>query len=289
MDKRTWINVGLLAFIIALSAAFLIPEDNTEAELPLLSNIGPKDIVRIEVLRKGLDDFIFNKDGEAWYMITPQQFLANNSRINAILRLLKTESYGQLNSDEVELARFELADPVITLKLNDHVFQFGNTDAIDQRRYVLFDKTIHLINDFLYQQLTTNAAFFADTKVLPAGFSIKTIEFPKNKIELQDNQWQLQSLMDIKPDQLKQIVSNWENVNAISVGSYNKPEIESHIVVTSMNDSFVVFDIVSTEPHLILGRKDLGIKYHLGSDETDKLLLTETPGTSVTPELPDVE
>lgn len=289
MDKRTWINVGLLAFIIALSFAFLIPEDNTEVELPLVSNIDPKDIVRIEVLRKSLDDFIFNKEGEAWYMSAPQQFLANNSRINAILRLLKTESYGQLNSDEVELARFELADPVITLKLNDHVFQFGNTDAIDQRRYVLFDKTIHLTNDFLYQQLTTNAAFFADTKILPAGFSIKAIEFRENKIELRDNQWQLQSLMDIKPDQLKQIVSNWENVNAISVGSYNKPEIESHIVVTSMNDSFVVFDIVSTEPHLILGRRDLGIQYHLGSDETDKLLLTENPDTSVTPELPDVE
>ncbi len=289
MDKRIWINLGLLAFIVVLSAAFLIPEDNAEQELPLLSNIEPNDIVHIEVLRKGLDNFIFNKEGEAWYMRAPQQFLANSARINAMLRLLKTESHGQLNSDEVGLARFDLADPFITLKLGDHVFQFGNTDAIDQRRYVLLDKTIHLTNDFLYQQLTTNAAFFADTKILPPGFDIKAIEFPGSKIEKQGNQWQVRPLMDIKPDQLEQIVFSWGNVNAISAGKYTAPETESRIVVTSANNNFIVFVIVSTEPHLILGRKDLGIQYHLGSDETDRLILKENPDTNITPELTDIE
>lgn len=289
MDKRIWINVGLLAFIIVLSVIFVMPEQNIKQELPLISNIEPNDIVRIEVLRKGLDNFIFNSKGEDWYMSAPQQFLANSARINAMLRLLKTESHGQLIPGDVNLARFDLVDPIITLKLGDHEFQFGNTDAIDQRRYVLFDKTIHLTNDFLYQQLTTNAAFFADKKILPPGFDIKAIEFPDNIIEKQDNQWKTGSLIDIKPDQLKQIIFNWENVNAISVGKYTAPETESRIVVTSTNDNFIVFVIVSTEPHLILGRKDLGIQYHLGSDETDKLLLKENLDTSIKPVPTDIE
>ncbi len=275
MDKRIWVNVGLLVFIIILSASFFISEDNTEQPLPLLSNVKPEEIVHIEVLRKGLNNFIFNKEGDVWYMSAPQKFLANSARIDAMLQLLKTESHGQLKSDDVDLARFDLADPFITLKLGEHIFEFGNTDAIDQRRYVLFDKKIHLTNDFLYQQLTTNATFFTDTKILPVGFDIKVIEFPDNKIEKQDTQWKTDSLIDIKPDQLKNIIFNWENVNAISVGMYTQPETESHIIVTSTNDNFIVFVIVSTEPHLVLGRKDLGIQYHLGSDDAGRLLLHE--------------
>ncbi|GJM05597.1 MAG: hypothetical protein DHS20C09_15930 [marine bacterium B5-7] len=252
-----------------------MPEDKTEQDLPRLTTIKQNDIVKIEVLRKNLDNFEFNKQDEVWQMNLPQQFLANSARINAMLHILDAESHGQLNPAEVDLARFDLIDPIITLKLNDHVFQFGNTDAIDQRRYVLFDGTIYLTNDSLYTQLTTNAAFFADTKILPLDFEISAIQFPENKMELHGGQWQLQNLMDISPDQLKQIVFAWNNAAAISVNKYSEPDSVSSIIASSANGKTIEFIVVSTEPHLILGRKDLGIQYHLGSDESKKLLLKE--------------
>lgn len=284
MDKRLWINVGLLVFIVFLSTVLLMPEDKTEQDLPRLTSIEKNDIVKIEVLRKNLNNFEFNKQGETWQMNLPQQFLANSARINAMLHILGSESHGQLNPAEVDLARFDLIDPIITLKLNDYVFQFGNTDAIDQRRYVLFDGTIYLTNDSLYTQLTTNAAFFADTKILPLDFEIDAIQFPENKMELHDGQWQLQNLMDVSPDQLKQIVFAWNNASAISVNKYSGPDSASSIIVSSPNDEAIEFIVVSTEPHLVLGRKKLGIQYHLGSDETKRLLLTENPKPDVSQE-----
>lgn len=284
MDKRLWINVGLLVFIVLLSAVLLLPEDKAEQDLPQLTTIEHNDIVKIEVLRKNLDNFEFNKQGETWHMYLPQQFLANSARINAMLHILTAKSHGQLNPAEVDLTRFDLVDPIITLKLNDHVFQFGNTDAIDQRRYVLFDETIYLTNDSLYAQMTTNAAFFADTKIVPLDFEVNAIQFPENKIELHDGQWQLQNLMDISPDQLKQIVFDWNNAAAISVNKYSEPDSASSIIVSSPNNETIEFIIVSTEPHLILGRRELEIQYHLGSDESEKLLLTENPKTNVSQE-----
>jgi Domain of unknown function (DUF4340) len=281
VDKRLWVNAGLLVFIVLLSSVLLMPDDNTEQELPRLSNIEPNDIVNIEVLRKNLDDFEFNKQDEIWHMRSPLKFLANNARTNAMLHILKSESHAQLNPAEVDLARFDLVDPIITLKLNDHVFQFGNTDAIDTRRYVLFDGKIHLVNDSLYAQLTTNAAFFADPKILPLDIDINAIQFPDNKIELIDENWQTQTLMDINPDQLKRIVFNWNNAVAISVRKYAAPETELPIIVSSSSGITIRFIVVSTEPHLILGRKDIGIQYHLGSDETDKLLLKENSETTM--------
>lgn len=262
-----------------------MPEDKTNQDLPRLTTIEQNDIVKIEVLRKNLDNFEFNKQGEAWQMHSPLTFLANNARINAMLHLLKSQSHGRLNPDEIDLARFHLADPIITLKLDDHVFQFGNTDAIDQRRYVLFDGKIHLVNDSLYAQLTTNAAFFADPKILPLDMDINAIQFPDNKIELIDGNWQAQSLIDINPEQLKRIVFNWNNAAAISVSKYTAPETELSIVVSSLSGTTIRFVVVSAEPHLILGRKDIGIQYHLGSDDAEKLLLVENPETNVSQEI----
>lgn len=281
MDKQLWINIGLLGFIILLSILLLNNGEEANQELARLSNIDQNDIVQIKVLRKDLDDFEFNKQNEIWNLTSPQHFLANSSRINTMLRLLEVESFSQLDPNKVDLKQLGLDDPIIVMKLNDHEFKFGNTDAIDQRRYVLFDGKIHTTNDSLYQQLMTNAAFFADTRILPENFKIESIQFPENKIELIDGHWQLQTLMDISPEKLKEIIFNWKNALAISASKYelNETENQSTIIVTSTNNITIQFFIVSTEPHLILGRKDLGLQYHMGSDESGRLLLIEKEGS----------
>ncbi len=258
-----------------------MPEEKSSQDLPRLTTIKQSDIVNIEVLRKNLDNFEFVKQGETWQMRSPLEFLANNARINAMLHLLKTESHGELNTSDVELSRFDLADPNITIKFNDHVFHLGNTDAIDQRRYILYKGKIHLVNDSLYAQLTTNAAFFADPKIIPHDFEIGGIQYPDNKIEMHDGHWQLQNLMDISPDQLKQVIFAWNNTTAISVNKYSEPDTASSIVISSVNGKTIEFIVVSTEPHLVLGRSELGIQYHLGSDESAKLLLMENPEINV--------
>jgi uncharacterized protein DUF4340 len=288
VDKRLWINIGLLAFIILLSVILLNTEEETQ-ELPRLSTIDQNDIVQIKVLKKDKENFIFNKQGETWHMSSPQQFRVNNSRINAMLRMLNIESHSQLDPTEVELEIVGLADPTVIMKLNDHEFKFGKTDAIDQHRYVLFNGKIYLTNDFLYHQLMTNAAFFADTRLLPEKTKINSIQFPQNQIDLIDGQWQMQTLMDISPNQLERIVFNWQESTAISTSKYKAPESESIIKISTTNNGSMQFIIVSTEPHLILGRKDLGIQYHIGSDEADKLLLKENANTEIQAEIPKVK
>ena len=71
----------------------------------------------------------------------------------------------------------------------------------------------------------------------------------------------------------EKLIYNWKNTVAISVSRYEAPETESLIRITTKNNETIVFVIVRTQPHLVLGRKDLGIQYHMGSDEAQKLLL----------------
>jgi uncharacterized protein DUF4340 len=277
VSKQLRINIGLIVFITLLSILVIKSGEETEQELSRLSTIDQNDIVQIEILRKDLDDFIFNKQDGVWRMNSPQQYLANDARIHAMLRILNVKSHSQLNPAEVNLDAVGLTEPVIIMKLNEYEFKFGSTDAIDQRRYVLFNGEIHLTDDSLYNQLTTNAAFFANLNLLPEDYAISSIQYPENKIEKVGNQWQLATLMDISPDQLKRIVFNWKNAAAISANKYEpvKSDTESFIKILSENNEIIQFVIVSTEPHLILGRKDLGVQFHMGSDETRKLLLIE--------------
>ncbi len=275
MDKRLWINIGLLGFIFLLSILIFGNGEKNSQELQRLSNIDQNNITQIKILRKDLKDFEFNKQDETWQLTTPQQFRANKTRINAMLRMLNVKSHSELNPSEVNLESLGLKNPTVIMKLNDHEFKFGKTDAIDQRRYVLFEGNIYLTNDFLYQQLMTNVAFFADPKLLPESFKISSIEFPENKIESVNSQWQLQTPMDIAPDQLKRIVFSWENTSAISAEEYQPAGADSVIKISSANNKTIQFDIISTEPHLILGRKDIGLQYHMGSDVAAQILLEQ--------------
>ena len=68
---RLWINVGLLVFIVLLSAVLLMPEDKIEPDLSRLINIEENDIVKMEVLIKNIENFEFNKQGELWHMTWP--------------------------------------------------------------------------------------------------------------------------------------------------------------------------------------------------------------------------
>lgn len=291
VNKQTWINIGLLGFIILLSIVLLNTEEETNKKITRVTDIDQNEIFQIKVLRKGLDNFEFNKQNDVWALASPLKLNANNARINAMLRILKAESFAQLDKNNVALGNLGLSDPTVIMKLNDHEFIFGDTDAIDQRRYVMVNDKIHLTSDFLYQQLMTNAAFFAEPKLLPKNYQINAIQYPENKIERVADNWQLEKLMDIKPDQLQRIVFNWENAVAISVEKFEPIEAspDAVIQISSLINEPISFVIVSTDPHIVLGRNDLGVQFHLGSDETRKLLLIEGEDINDEAEMPRLE
>ena len=281
MDKRLGVNLGLLGIILVLVLFVVYSDEEVVEESIPISNIDPESINQIEVQRRDLKDFIFIKEGENWFMQSPLSVKANPARINTMLRLLNSQSHAQLNASELQ--RYALDEPSIVLKLNDQHFAFGSTDAIDQRRYVLYDNTVHLTDDFLFQQLNTNAAFFADTTLLPEGFDIKAIEFPDNKLELLGGRWQLQELADINPETFEKTVFNWNNAMAISASKYSEPAQKETITLIDKNNERIEFVVVATEPHLILGREDLGIQYHMCSDEAEKLILKENESAADIP------
>lgn len=164
MNKRIKINIALLALIV-LVAAFLFQTGGkqTAEQQSAVTGMDGNSITRISVTRTGREVLRFIKQGNGWRMESPRSARANPTRINTILALLQTRSYAQLDAGDMDLTRFDLSKPAVILKLNRHEFRFGNNNTLEGRRYLLFQDTIHLIDDGLYQQLLQPAEFFVQS------------------------------------------------------------------------------------------------------------------------------
>ena len=160
MNQRIWINIFLLVIIFVLSAIIFSNKNEIEDELLPLSSINPKSIININVQRKNLDNLSFSKSNGVWNMITPFQFQANKARIESILKILETKSYNQFNLDEVDIAQFALRSPAVILELNKNKFSFGTNNPINQRRYILFNKKIHMIDDSSFSSVNNQCRLF---------------------------------------------------------------------------------------------------------------------------------
>ena len=272
------INLGLAACVALLLAALFLFKPEAGGEPARLAAGLQRDMInRIEVRRQALADLIFEKAGADWFMRAPLALRANPARLDTLLRLPATESHAELDPANHPPERFGLGQPAIIMKLNEHEFRFGGTDAIDGRRYILFEGRIHLTDDFLYRQLTTNAAFFAELKLLPEAFTIARIRFPDNELYKANGQWRLKTPRDISPAQLQRGVGAWRDAVAISAGAFKPTTAPERIRVIAEDGQTLEFIIVATEPYLILGREALGIQFHMGSDDAQRLLLWEDP------------
>ncbi len=270
VNQRIWINISLLIIIFVLSVIIFFNKNEIEDKLLPLSSINPKSIININVQRKNLDNLSFSKNDGVWNMITPLQFQANRARIESILKILETKSYNQFNLDEVDIAQFALRSPAVILELNENKFSFGTSNPINQRRYILFNKKIHMIDDFHFPQLTTNAAYFAETKLLPDKTNIILIRFPEYTIWLNNGKWQA-SIPEYDEEKVKKIINKWKEIIAISVSRYEKQEGQKTITINSLSGQEINFAIVATAPYLILGREDLGIQYNMSMDDAKQM------------------
>ena len=266
MNSRVWTNVFLSIVVILLSIIILLDKDNLEKELPSLSDIDPDNISKIEIQRENLETLSFSNNNGEWQIDSPLKFQANYNRIRSILNILKTKSYKKFNLDEVDIEKFELESPKVILKLDENKFLFGTTNPIDQKRYIIFDKTIHLIDDYLFPQLMVNVFFFAEAKLLPKGINIISIDFPNNKLEKRNDSW-VSSIDKYNEEKIISIVNKWQSATAVTVSEYKKEDDKEIISIQSLSGEKINFTIVATEPRLILGRNDKGIQYELKNDD----------------------
>lgn len=169
MSGRWLINGVLLLILIGLG--FLIRQELERARfVPLLTDLNPGDVYRIEVLRPGEPALVLTQTALGWRMEAPFPVDADNARVNQMLKVLESPVERSLPAQGAELRELGLAPPRLRLRADGRELQFGVTDPIGQARYVALEGLIHLIPDRFYHLLIAPPIHYVSPKLIPAGF-----------------------------------------------------------------------------------------------------------------------
>ncbi len=275
MHKRLLLNLVLLVVVGGLLLFYSVSDRQvTDDPMVLLSDIETTNINQIIINRSADDNIIFNKQQGRWMLTAPVRARANMARINALLRLPRSRSFTRIVAAHAALAPYRLDPAAVTLHLGSYTFLFGTTDPLDERRYVLFDNSIHLINDSLFPQLLQAPMFFVSTRLIPEEEIIGSIRFADHLVTKVNQHWSLSPAAEaVSAMQLQDLVNAWQTAEARQVRRYKGIDAIEKIILNFNSGHTAQFDVVAITPNLILGRVDLALQYSLDRNLSDRLLI----------------
>ena len=274
MNKKLRLNLLLVSAII-LILAFLImtSEEESVAQIFTLSSLQYGEMTRILIKRTGKEDILFNKIGNIWQITSPFTVRAHENRIVSMLALLQSRSFSQLSVEEINLNKLGLDNPSIVLRLNDEEFFFGDTNPLEDHRYILYKDTVHLISDNLFPQLQQRPSFFISPRLLPKDSVLTKMRFPEHSLNLNNQHWSVTPDMKVNQKKLNELAKLWQSAMAVSVTRYAPKQTMETIMLTTNGEKTIRFDILEKEPNLLLARRDLGIQYLITGTLAGQLLL----------------
>lgn len=275
MRRRLIANLVLAVSVAALAAVLMLTPEPVPETPPPLTALVPENIRSIRVERANAVPMSFERRDRNWVMTAPVSAPAYPARIASVLGLLSEPSHAQLAIAAGDLARFKLDTPEVRLFLDRNEFAFGDTDPLEERRYLLNAGHVHLIADTLFFQLTQNPGFFIDPKLLPGGAPPKRIAYPRFTLVEDNGSWRQEPDAGLTADKAKDISLNWETARAITVRTPIEGASPDHVVIESAAGPAVQFDILVRDGNVILGRADLNVQYHLDHYTAELLLLKE--------------
>ncbi|MDX1335507.1 MAG: DUF4340 domain-containing protein [Gammaproteobacteria bacterium] len=160
--KKQWL-ITLLLLVGALNLYLLIQIDQQDSreqeELANLTQLDPEQISSIRIVREN-GQILFNKETDNWVMREPRQGPADAERMTELRAMAVITPLAKYDIAQVDLARYGLSTPQLTVYLNDTQIAFGNVNPANGRRYVLSNNRLFLIADNIFPILQLPAEQF---------------------------------------------------------------------------------------------------------------------------------
>jgi hypothetical protein len=215
-----------------------------------------------------------------WYLQEPVAIPADSEKVSALLGLLNTNSFRQYQIKSENLAKLGLQPPGWEIHLDDTVIEFGKTEPIDQKRFVLVNNTVHLINDQFSQYRFGSPLMLANLDILPVDKSVRELHLPDKVIKKVDGQWQSTPSMDtMTQTRYKELIDQWRYAQAVRVAMADETnkrrfnnDKKSVTVYLEQAAQPVHFTIERNENDFIVTNEDWGVRYYLSHTAGEKLL-----------------
>lgn len=270
MQSRFFINLALLVVVIAL-ALIIFNSDNGSGKTNPLTSLSKQEVTQIVITHRERKVTIV-KQGEHWQLTQPVNIAANDFRVNNLLDILSTPSDANYDATSLMLADYKLDTPETRIRFNDTEIAFGITSQVNNRRYVLLNNEVHLINDQFYPLISSQIGTLISQYLLPRDAAVTKLVLPEQTLTKTASGWQ-SSNTEIIPDKLVETIEHWKNSQAFGVHNYYARKSLGSIEVTVEDQSELIkFEVTDIDPWLIIARPELDLEYHFNLEFYDRLL-----------------
>jgi len=275
LRRRSALNLSLALLAAGFVVIVLLIPAGQEPEIPNRLDFDPNQDVRsIQVERVGKPRLAFVREAGGWLLRAPVVAPAHPHRIRDLLALPTLPASARLEINDDDLRRFGLNPPLATLSLDQDTFEFGITDGLDDRRYIRYQRQVHLVPDTLYPQLTQGANFFIDTRLLKEGLRPERISAPHRVVWLEGDVWRSDPAQATGEPPAAAIAPAWETAQALAVTSGTGADGGQRITLAFAQGITIEFDAVEQDEEVFLLRRDLNLRYQLDQDHAMALMVT---------------
>ncbi|HWP94887.1 MAG TPA: DUF4340 domain-containing protein [Gammaproteobacteria bacterium] len=285
MHKRTLLNVILALGVLALAAVAWFEPGRTPAEEGFTLPVPAKDTIeRLRLTRDGVT-VVLERAGGSWHMREPYALPADDHQIGLLLDSLAQTSKARYAVRDLDLARYGLAAPRMTLAANDVELAFGETEPLSYRRYVRLGEFVYLVDDLLHYRLDQEPAHFVSKKLLPEGAKPVAIALPGRTLKQgADGKWTLvPEDTAVGADAINQLVDAWRTARAFEVKPLGEAPSQGEVSITLESVAEPIrFAILTDADALVLARRDLGLQYEFFTSERARLFELKPASASET-------
>ncbi len=264
MFSRRWlINYLLIILIIIFTwIGQKNPlESDQQTDSSAITQLKPQDIdsIRIETSDQTIQ---LQKQAGRWQITQPLAWLASNIAAERLSTLANTPFSSNLEKDQIDLSKLGLRIPKAVVTLNQQAIYFGDVNQIGNRRYLLVDPMIYLVEDIHYAFISQGVGGLVDNRLLPPALNLRSLQFPSFELRREQQGWTA-SAANKSAEQITRLVENWQQTEARSVRNYDRALTPlSKVRVALQDESKLEFYLLSIKPEIILARPDLNLQYH---------------------------
>ena len=276
---RQWVlNLFLLlAVLVLVGIAFFRPGLVKKSAPHRLTAIDALQVKNITIERPAHETIVLIKKDQQWMLDKPIHARASDFIVSNVLAITKAASFNQLPYDaNTDAARYGFEKPKVTVYFDQDPVVFGDTNPLNQQRYILYHDQVHMISPNAIWAVTHRSSEFLDKRLLEFKEAPVAIYFSDGKkLGLKNGIWVLQpKIKSLATDALTQLVNEWRYAGATEVQPYKGAPLHGIIRVVYRNKRTIELGIISRHPELILLRKDENLQYYFPASAASRLLLS---------------
>ena len=280
MKSRLWLNLALVvAVAILVALVYFKPGHKPPAPAQVLTRIQAQAVRDIKIAQPNTPTVELVRSGAVWQMIAPDKLPADQFAVKSLLDSLPAVIQSSFPAVPARLARYGLDPARARLWINGMEFDFGDTEPLNNYRYVLSGGQVHLVSGLLFYRVNHGPYWWVSKRLLPDNAKITALQLPNATLSLKGDHWQLAPANPaVSADAIQTLVDNWQDAQAIGVAKARtgKPVGEVAIELAG-GKSALRFAILKDPNFFVLARPDLGIEYQLDSSQRDSLLTFKLP------------